>query len=544
MATSKKKVSKKEIVEGTKRLKKFSKQVEEAETKAKKKKKVPKGDDGHVPQSNKRIIEVHLEDKANEEYYKYGTAVIEDRAIFGTDGLKPVVRRALWATHKEGLRHTAKADKAAKVVGKTLGDYHPHGDTACYGALVTSAKSPINLIIGEGNWGTMNDPPAAYRYTNMKLSKYSDLVFFDKFYLPTVDYIPNYDDSKVEPVILPSLLPNSILNGNFGITPGVQTRTPSFSLKSVIDVVREAIKAGECTPKMCMPLVFTTKYGGHAVVNKEEFLRFYKTGKGKVTFNSVHGGPDSKNEIRFDAFAPITDVEKTLIKVDGIPGVAASRDDGDKNDRYQVAYAIAFVKTCKGEALKHAIKKVENAFSASWGFSVQITEREKLPDGSLKVRLKPTTVPKIIWEWIEYRVALEVRACSYWMEERMKEIAHQELLRKAIKMIDFLFKAVKSKGSREDYYKFIQKGMKITFDEAKVVGHLQLVSLRSMEDADLVAKIKALKAEYDTYEVRKKNPKKYILSNLDMLEKEFAADDVKKQSKLDDGKKKAKNPKK
>lgn len=542
MATSKKKVSKKEVVEGTKRLKKFSKEVAEFETKAKKKKKkLHKGDDGHVPQSNKRIIEVHLEDKANEEYYKYGTAVIEDRAIFGSiDGLKPVVRRALWATHKLGLRCTSKADKAAKVVGSTLGDYHPHGDTACYGALVTSAKSPINLIIGEGNWGTMNDPPAAYRYTNMKLSKYSDLIFFDKFYLPTVDYIPNYDDSKVEPVILPSLLPNAILNGNFGITPGVQTRTPSFSLKSVISVIRESLKAGECTPKMCMPLVFTTKYGGHAVVNKEEFMRFYKTGKGKVVFNSVHTEPDSKNEIRFSAFAPITDVEKTLIKVDGIPGVAATRDDSDKDDRYQVAYAVSFVKTCKGDALKQAIKKVEAAFSASWGFSVQVTDREKLEDGSLKVRLKPTTIPKLIWQWIEYRIALEVRACAYWMEERKKEIAHQELLRKAIKMIDFLFKAVKTKGTREEYYAFIAKGMKITIDEAKVVGHLQLVSLRSMEDKDLVEKIKALKADYDTYEGRKKHPKKYILTHLDMLEKEFASDSAKQTAKLAAGKKRAK----
>lgn len=519
--------------------------VKELEDKVKAKKKKKKGirvtsSDNALQAANfdeefgesEQIRNVHLEDKANEEYYKYGIAVIEDRAIFGSiDGLKPVARRGLWAAHKMGLRHNVKADKAAKVVGATLGDYHPHGDNACYGALVTAAKSPQNLIHGEGNWGTMNDPAAAYRYTNMKLSKYADVVFFDKFYLPTVDYTPNYDGSKMEPVILPSLLPNAILNGNFGITPGVNTRTPSFTLDSVLKVLRAALEAGECTPKMCMPLVFNTKYGGRALVNKEEYMKFYKTGKGKVMFESVHSEPDAKNSIRFDRFAPLSDMEKTLVKVDSIPGVAQTRDDSDKHDIYQVAYVVTFAKTLKGDALKQAIRKVENAFSASWGFSVQVTDRTLNPDGSMKVKLKPTTIPKLIQQWIDYRIALEVRACEYWMGERKKEIAHQELLRKAIKMIDFLFKAVKSKGSREDYYNYIAKGMKITFDEAKVVGNLPLVSLRSMEDKDLVAKIKELEAEYKTYEGRKKNPKKYIVGHLDVIEKELKGSSKEKKAK-------------
>jgi DNA gyrase subunit A len=507
--------------------------TKELEAKVKKKKKKLDADVDEKP--NKRIIEVHLEDKANEEYYKYGIAVIEDRAIFGSiDGLKPVARRALWAAHEMGLRHNKKADKAAKVVGDTLGNYHPHGDQACYGAIVTAAKSPMNLVDGEGNWGTMNDSAAAYRYTNMRLSKYADAVFFDPFYLPTVDYIPNYDGSKMEPLILPALLPNAILNGNFGITPGVNTRTPSFTLPSVLKVLREAIAAGECTPKMCMPLVFSTKYGGRALINKEEFMKFYKSGKGKVTFESVHTEPNPKNEIRFDRFAPISDIAKTLTKIDSIVGVAATRDDSDKHDIHQVAYVVTFAKSLKGDALKTAIRKVEAAFSASWGFSVQVTDRTLGENGDAVVKLKPTTIPKLIMQWINYRMELEVRACSYWMDKRKKEIAHQELLRKAIKMIDFLFKAVKTKGSREDYYNYIAKGMKITFDEAKVVGNLPLVSLRSMEDKDLVAKIKELQAEYDTYEGRKKNPKKYIAKHLDVLEKELndhAAKAAKKTAK-------------
>lgn len=509
-----KKKSTKEAEVEVKRKKKKKSKIEEVEKKVKKKKKV----DPELAHAMKNIMDVHLEDKANDEYYKYGIAVIEDRAIFGSiDGLKPVARRALWAAHEMGLRHNSKADKSAKVVGDTLGNYHPHGDQACYGAIVTAANSPVALVDGEGNWGTMNDPAAAYRYTNMRLSKYADTVFFDKFYLPTVDYIPNYDGSKREPLILPSLLPNAILNGNFGITPGVNTRTPSFTLPSVMKVLRAALEAGECTPKMCMSLVFSTKYGGRALINKEEFSKFFKSGKGKVMFESTHTEPNTKNEIRYDCFAPISDIAKTLAKIDSIPGVASTRDDSDKLDKYQVAYVVTFVKTLKGDALKQAIRKVQAAFSASWQFSVQVTDRTLKEDGSAKVKLKPTTIPKLIQQWIDYRIALEVRACEYWMKERQKQIAHQELLRKAIKMIDFLFKAVKTKGSREDYYNYIAKGMKINFDEAKVVGNLPLVSLRSMEDKDLVAKIKELQAEYDTYEGRKKNPKKYIAKHLETL---------------------------
>lgn len=468
------------------------------------------------------IRDVHLEDKADEEYYKYGTAVIEDRAIFGSiDGQKPVARRGLWATHKMGLRYTVKADKAAKVVGETLGSYHPHGDQACYGALITAAKAPINMIDGEGNWGTMTDGAAAMRYTNMRLSKYADMIFFDKFYLPTVDYVPNYDGSKMEPLILPSLLPNAILNGNFGITPGVNTRTPSFSFKSTLKLLREAIKEGKVTPKMCMGLEFTTKYGGKAVFDKDEFLSFFKTGRGTVDFVSRHSEIDLKRQIRFDEFAPFSDITKVLTKVDGIPGVQSTRDDSDKHDKHQVAYIVTFAPSCKGDALKTAMRKVEQAFSASWHFSVQVTDRFVNPDGTAGAKLRPTTIPALIQHWIDYRIALEVRACTYWIKKRKEEIADLELMRLAVKMRDFILQALKKKCSEEDLAKFIAKGLKITVDQANRILDLRVRQLRALEDEVLVGKIKALEKEYKTYEGRKKHPKKYILEHLDVLEAEL-----------------------
>ena len=497
-----------------------------------------------VMQTTRNVREVHLEDKANEEYYKYGVAVIEDRAIFGSlDGLKPVIRRALWAAHKMGLRHNAKADKSAKVVGETLGSYHPHGDAACYGACITAAKSPINMVAGEGNWGTMNDGAAAMRYTNMRLSLYSDLVFFDKFYLPTIEYVPNYDGSKFEPLILPALLPNTILNGNFGITPGVNTRTPSFSLASVLNVVREVIKTGECTPKMCMGLEFTTKYGGKAVKNKEEFMRFFKTGKGKVEFRSVHTDLDLKNEIRFDGFAPFSDIEKVLAKVESIPGVAATRDDSSKFDKYQVAYVVTFAKSCKGDALTTAIKKVEAAFSAAWSFSVQVTDRFKNPDGSDGAKLRPTTVPQLIKYWVDYRIKLEQDACTFWIKKRKEEIADKELLRLAVKMRDFIITAIKEKEkfSDDQLAEYIAKKLKITIPQANRILDLKIRQLRALEDKKIAAEIKELETEYKSYEGRKKNPAKYVLSHIDSIEKSLADEAAKRAKAIAEARAKAKD---
>ncbi len=469
-----------------------------------------------------KIIEVILNEKADLEYYDYGTSVIEDRAIFGSiDGLKPVVRRSLWATYELGLTSKAQPDKAAKVVGYTLGNFHPHGDSACYGAIVTAANSPMPLIHGVGNWGTMVDPPAAHRYTSCKLSRYADLIFFDKFYLPVIDYIPNYDGSKKEPLVLPTLLPNTILNGNFGITPGVNTRTPSYTLESVLRVLREAIRAKQCTPKMCLGLDFQTKYGGvieKATVRKE-LLDFYKTGKGGFVIESVESDVDRTNSIRISRFAPVANIEKTLAAVEAIKGVQSTRDDGDKTDKYKMAYTITFARTLKGDALYDVIDKVMEKFSSKVNFSVQATNRVLNAKGECEAKLFPTTVPELIQLWIDYRVRLEVKACSYWIEKRKLEIADLNLLRLAVKMRDIILKALAKRISEQQLVDYLAKTLKITPVQANRILDLKVRQLRALEDEVLVAKIEDLTTESEGYAHRKANPRSYILKHLTSLEK-------------------------
>jgi len=471
------------------------------------------------------IKNVFLEDKANKDYYAYGISVIEDRAIFGSlDGLKPVIRRALYSTYNLGLHSKAKADKSAKIVGDVLGNYHPHGDTAAYDAIVNNVKSPMPLFEGFGNFGTMTDTAAAYRYTNARLSRYADLIFFDKFYLPTIDKIDNYDGSRKEPLILPTLLPNAILNGNFGIAPGVNTRTPAYTLPSVLKVLRASLAAGKCTPQVCLDLDFISKYGGKVTKTKQfkiDMLNFYKTGKGKVLFESTASAPNAQNEIRIDRFAPIPNITKTLSAVEQIKGVIKTRDDGDKSDTYQIAFVVQFAKNLKGAVRDEVISKVMSKFSASQSFSVQATNRILDSKGECEAKLFPSTVPELIQIWIDYRIELEKKACLYWIEKREIEIADLNLLRLAVKMRDLILKALSMKISDEELVTYLAKKLKITEVQANRILDLKVRQLRALEDKKLADKIVDLDKENSSYAGRIKNPKKYILKHLDILEQEL-----------------------
>lgn len=495
----------------------------------KRRKKIGKGSSKGLPDfTQDRIRSVDLDTKAKEEYYEYGIEVIENRAIFsGIDGLIPVTRRSLLVAHELGLSHTAKREKSAKIVGNTLASYHPHGDGACYDSIVNAGSNCQPMFdTKEGNWGTMTEPAAAYRYTNTRLTKYSDSVFFDSFYLPAIEYVPNFDGSGKEPLILPALLPNALLNGNFGIAPGVNTRSPAFTLESLLPVVQKAVKTGECTPSDCLDLQFTTRYGGIArqgPKRKKELLDFFKTGKGKITFDSLASKPNEKNEIRFSRFAPIGDIEKLLTKVEGIKGVISAADDSDKKDVYGTAYLIRFAKSLKGKDLDEAVKKVRLAFSASWNYNIKVTDRYVKENGMGAAKLRHNTVPQMIKEWVKYRFELERIACTYWMADLDKKIAYLELMRQAIKHIDFIVKCLKDKKlSNTDLDEKVAKGLKITVEQSKQILDRPIRQLRALEDSELLAKIKEHKALKEEYASRKAKPAKYVYNHVGQMLKMFS----------------------
>src|SRR5215510_2407577 len=194
-------------------------------------------------------VPVNIEDQMRESFMDYAMSVIVARALpDARDGLKPVHRRILYAMFSEGLLHNRRYSKCAGVVGEVLKRYHPHGDGAVYDALVRLAQEwnlRYPLIDGQGNFGSIDgDPPAAYRYTESRLEKLSDLLLAD-IEKETVDWGPNFDDSTTEPLILPSRFPNLLVNGTAGIAVGMATNIPPHNLTEILDATISLVKDPE-----------------------------------------------------------------------------------------------------------------------------------------------------------------------------------------------------------------------------------------------------------------------------------------------------------
>lgn len=469
-----------------------------------------------------KIKDVEFIEEAKRLYYAYGVAVNEERAIpCDIDGLKPIQRRGLYATHNIGGNSKAKFSKAVVYVGTTLASYHPHGDSSAYGAFVTMVNSPIPLINGEGNWGSFSDKSfAAMRYTEMRLSDYSDLIFFDKFYLPVMTMVPNFDDSKEEPLHLVSLLPNLLINGGSGIGVGVSTTMPSFSLASVSQVLTKALRLNKpITAKSCAALELTTLYDGSPIENKEEMKRLMETGRGRISFQSTFEVVD-KHTVHFTKFAPFNLV-KALEKIETLKDVVSVNDISDVTDRHG-RIEICFKKSMSSAEVDRAALAIANdQFGATLSFDMSVTKRFVNEKGQGAAKLQPASVVKIFNDWIDYRIDLEKKACTYWIEQRRKEIERLDLMVLAVLNRDFIIKALNKKLDDDQLAAYIAKGLKITVEQANTILDLKIRALKSLEEDKLRGKIKELKTEVAGYKQRIKKPTEYIYQHVKNLVKKI-----------------------
>ncbi|HEX4310957.1 MAG TPA: DNA gyrase subunit A, partial [Acidobacteriaceae bacterium] len=232
------------------------------------------------------LVPINIEDEMRRSYLDYSMSVIIGRALpDARDGLKPVHRRILYTMHEMGLQSNKKYTKCAKVVGQAMGVYHPHGDSAIYDALVRMAQ-PFSmrypLVDGQGNFGSVDgDPPAAMRYTECRLEKISGELLAD-IEMETVDFVPNYDESTYEPYVLPTRIPNLIVNGSNGIAVGMATNIPPHNLTEVINAAIEMVN----NPHAGLAEVLKHVQGpdfptGGFIYGKGGIAQAYKTGRGR-----------------------------------------------------------------------------------------------------------------------------------------------------------------------------------------------------------------------------------------------------------------------
>ena len=231
-----------------------------------------------------RIIKTEYSEEMQKSFIDYAMSVIIARALPDVrDGLKPVQRRTLYDMHELGIRYDRPYRKSARIVGDTMGKYHPHGDSSIYEALVVMSqdfKKGMPLIDGHGNFGNIEgDGAAAMRYTEARLQKVTQEAFLADLDKDVVDFVPNFDETEKEPSVLPVKIPNLLVNGSEGIAVGMATSIPPHNLGEVIDAVKAYMLNNEITTKELMRYLKGPDFPtGGIVINKDELEEIYETG--------------------------------------------------------------------------------------------------------------------------------------------------------------------------------------------------------------------------------------------------------------------------
>ena len=235
-----------------------------------------------------QIIRTEYSEVMQKSYIDYAMSVIVSRALPDVrDGLKPVQRRTLYDMYELGIRYDRPYRKCARIVGDTMGKYHPHGDSSIYDALVVMAqdfKKGQALVDGHGNFGSVDgDGAAAMRYTEARLEKLTQEVFLEDLDKNVVDFMPNFDETEKEPVVLPVRIPNLLVNGADGIAVGMATSIPPHNLGEVVDAVKAYMKNNDISTRGLMRYLKGPDFPtGGIVVNKDDLVKIYESGTGKL----------------------------------------------------------------------------------------------------------------------------------------------------------------------------------------------------------------------------------------------------------------------
>lgn len=444
-------------------------------------------------------------------YLEYAMSVIVARALPDIrDGLKPVHRRILYAMHEMGLRPGAKYQKSAKVVGQVLGNYHPHGDAAAYESMVRMAQDfslRYPLVDGQGNFGSIDgDSAAAYRYTEARLASISEplLADIDK---DTVNFIPNFDGSTNEPVVLPTRIPNLLINGSMGIAVGMATNIPPHNLGEVIDASIHLIDnkdadLGELTQFVKGP-DFPT---GGTIYNERDIANAYATGRGPVIMRGVADITESKKGFQIIVTEIPYQVNKAeliihiaeLVKEKKIEGIKDIRDESDK-DGLRIAIDLkqdAFPRKVLNQLFKYT--ELQKAFH----FNML-----GLVDG---IQPQILGLKSLLEKFIEHRREVIIRRSKYELQ-KAKDRAHiLEGLKKALDHIDEIIKIIRASDSREDAFRNLIKKFKFSEKQATAILEMKLQALAGLERKKVNDELKEKKGLIARLEELLASPKKVL----------------------------------
>ena len=459
-----------------------------------------------------KLEKIEITEELKQSYLDYAISVIVSRALPDVrDGLKPVHRRILWAMWDIGLQSNAKSKKSANVVGEVLGKYHPHGDISVYDAMVRLAQDfsmRYPLIKGQGNWGSIDgDSAAAMRYTEAKLAKISNELLTD-IEKETVDWQPNYDNSRMEPKVLPSKLPNLLINGTSGIAVGMATSIPPHNLGEICYATMYLIENPQAEIKELVKIVPGPDFPTGGSIYTNSISETYALGKGSVVMQAKTDIQERK-ERQYDII--ITEIpyqvnkSELIIKIADlvsdkkIEGIKDIRDESDKD-------GLRVVIELKTDA---NAQKILN-------FLFKHTDLQKnfhLNMLALVNGLQPQvmSLKDILGAWIKHRQEVIKRRTEFDLR-KAEERSHILIgLVKALDSIDEVINTIKKSKDREDARQNLVKKFKFTEIQANAILDMRLSTLAALERQKLEDELKELKKVIAALQFILKNPKEILL---------------------------------
>jgi len=451
-----------------------------------------------------------ITEEMRDSYIDYAMSVIVSRALPDVrDGLKPVHRRILYAMHEMGLGHTAKFRKSAAVVGEVLGKFHPHGDQSVYDAAIRMAQDfslRYPLIQGQGNVGSVDNPSefAAMRYTEMKLSKIGEEILRD-IGRDTVDFRPNYDGTRKEPIVLPSPLPQLLLNGSLGIAVGMATNIPPHNLSEVSDALIYLIDH----PKAIIEDLFRFIKGpdfptGGVIFGKKEIISAYSQGKGPIVARGKAEVVEKNGRGQIIITEIPFQVQKSnlieqfakLVQDKRIQGIKDIRDESDRE-------GMRIVLDLQRDAYpKKVLNRLYKFSDLQKTFHLNMIA---LVDG---IQPRVLSLVDFLNYFIVHRKEVVVRRTKYDLD-RAKERAHiLEGLNKCLAKIDAVIKTIRTSKNREEAQKNLIKKFKLTEIQANAILETKLAALAKLERKKIEDELKEMQAKIKELVTILKSPQK------------------------------------
>lgn len=473
-----------------------------------------------------QIQNLPLEDVIGDRFGRYSKYIIQDRALPDVrDGLKPVQRRILFAMYKDGNTYDRNFRKSAKTVGNVIGNYHPHGDSSVYDAMVRMSqdwKLRHVLIEMHGNNGSIdNDPPAAMRYTEAKLSKLAEVLLQD-IDKETVEHVQNFDDTAMEPMVLPARYPNLLVNGSTGISAGYATDIPPHNLGEVIDATLKLIDKPSASVDELIEYIKGPDFPtGGIIQGLDGIKKAYKTGKGKIVVRSkveiekIRGGREQivVTEVPFEVNKGTLVKKIDELRADKkIEGIVEVRDE---TDREGLRIAIELKKDINSEGVLNYLYK-NTDLQVLYHFNMVAINNRRPELLGLK---------QILESYIEHQKEVVTRRSQYELSQAQKRMHIVEGLIKALSILDEVIETIRASKNKRDAKENLIAKYEFTEEQAEAIVMLQLYRLTNTDIVSLENEFDELKQTIERLKDILQNEKslfKVIKNELRGVRKEFA----------------------